>query len=106
MLYPVKGIIDGVGILEDRLHLTPIVQLLLAVHRHNIDAFVENLAGGDFGKPQNQIRQRRFAATAFAGNGRNSGRSLLNSQVVILQRHRDAAVHKTAAINFSCVANF
>ena len=105
--HAVEWVVDGVGILEDRLHLAPVFDQLRLVHRGDVDALVDDLPARDLGKAQDQVGQRRLAAAALTGDRRDRGRPVFDRHAEILQRHRRGLrFHEAAAIHLGGVAYF
>ena len=107
VLDPVEGVVDGVRILKDRLHLAPVVHELLFVHGADVDALVDDLPAGDLGEAQHQVGQRRLAAAAFAGDGGDRGWAIVDGQVEVLQGDRNVlGAKETAAVDLGCALDF
>ena len=82
----IKRIIDAKGILKNRLHIAAIDLQLGIRHIGDVFAVEDNLPRCQLDKAQHQIRQRGFAAAAFAGNGGDGRRRFVNRHIKMIQR--------------------
>ncbi len=103
----IERVVNGIRVLENGLHVAPVVVQLAPGHGGDVGALVDDLARRQFREAQDHIGERRLAAAALAGDCGDAGRTLWNDQVEVLEGdRRGAARQEAAAIDFGCVANF
>src|SRR5581483_2317669 len=107
VLDAIKGVIDFIRVLKDRLHLTPIVAHLLTREMRDVGAAIENLTRREGDESENRIDQRGLAAAALACDGGDGRRLFGDHQTKVLQRDKFlTAAEQAAAVDFRGVANF
>ena len=74
----VERIVNAEGILEDRLHIAAVGFELAIGHIGDIFAVEDDMTRCQFDEAKDEIRQRRLAAAAFAGDRGDRSRRLVD----------------------------